>query len=104
VSGEVLSPSSVVYASNKGFKRYIGESGGFSPKALKKRAYIIYANGGVASARKFLMFNYYPPVKPGAEIFVPTREERNNRMSTSEIVAISTGLATIATLVFTIIR
>ena len=104
VSGEVLSPSSVVYTSSKGFKRYINESGGFAPKALKKRAYIIYANGGVASTRKFLFFNNYPEVKPGGEIFVPEKEERNNRLSTSEIVAISTGLATIATLVFTIVR
>ena len=104
VSGEVLSPSSVVYTSSKSFKRYINESGGFAPKALKKRAYIIYANGGVASTRKFLFFNNYPEVKPGGEIFVPEKEERNNRLSTSEIVAISTGLATIATLVFTIIR
>ncbi len=104
ISGEVLSPSSVVYEKNKGFKGYVRESGGFSPRALKKRSYIIYANGGVSSARKFLFFNVYPDVKPGAEIFVPTKEERNNRMSTSEIVAISTGLATIATLVFTILK
>ncbi len=104
VSGEVLSPSSVVYARNKGFKTYVRESGGFSPRALKKRAYIIYANGGVSSTKKFLFFNDFPDVKPGAEIFVPVKEERNNRLSTSEIVAISTGLATIATLVFTIVR
>jgi len=104
ISGEVLSPSAVVYTSSKSFKRYINESGGFAPKALKKRAYIIYANGGVASTRKFLFFNNYPEVKPGGEIFVPEKEERNNRLSTSEIVAISTGLATIATLVFTILR
>jgi len=104
VSGEVLSPSSVLYAGSKGFKNYIRESGGFSPKALKKRSYIIYASGSVASTRKFLLFNHFPSVKPGAEIFVPTKEERKNRLSTSEIVAISTGLATIATLIFTVLR
>jgi protein involved in polysaccharide export with SLBB domain len=104
VSGEVLSPSSVLYSGSKGFRRYIRESGGFSPKALKKRAYIIYANGGVASTRKFLLFNQFPSVKPGAEIFVPQKEDRKSRLSTSEIVAISTGLATIATLIFTILR
>ena len=104
VSGEVLSPSSVMFAGSKGFKRYINESGGFAPRALKKRAYIIYANGGVASTKKFLFFNNYPEVKPGGEIFVPQKEEKKNNLSTSEIVAISTGLATIATLVFTILR
>lgn len=104
ISGEVLSPSSVLYSDSKGFKKYIQESGGFAPKALKRRAYIIYANGATSSTRKFLFFNNYPSVKPGAEIFIPEKEERKNGLSTSEIVAISTGLATIATLIFTVIR
>jgi protein involved in polysaccharide export with SLBB domain len=104
MSGEVLSPSAVVYSSSKSFKNYIRQSGGFSPRALKKRSYIIYANGAVASTKKFLFFNNYPSVKPGAEIFVPAKEEKNNKLSTAEIVAISTGLATIATLIFTILK
>ncbi len=104
VSGEVLSPSSVLYAGSKGFRRYIGESGGFSPKAMKKRSYVIYANGSVASTRRFLLFNSYPSLKPGAEVFVPMKEEKKNRLSTGEIVAISTGLTTIATLIFTVLR
>lgn len=104
ISGEVLSPSSVLFANSKSFKKYVRESGGFSPKALKRRSYIIYANGSVASTRKFLFVNYYPSVKPGAEIFVPQKEERKGGISTSEVVAISTGLATIATLIFTVLR
>lgn len=103
VSGEVLSPSSVIYASGN-FKHYILRSGGFSPKALKRHSYIIYANGSIASTKKFLFFNKYPSIKPGAEIFVPKKEERKNRLSTSEIVAISTGMATIATLIFTVFK
>jgi protein involved in polysaccharide export with SLBB domain len=104
VSGEVLSPSSVVYIPSNSFKNYVLQSGGFSSKALKRRAYIIYANGSIASTKKFLFFNNYPSVKPGAEIFVPLKETRDNKLSTTEIVAITTGLATIATLVFTILR
>lgn len=104
VSGEVLSPNSVLYLPSKSFKSYVNQGGGFTSKALRKRSYIIYANGSVASTRKFLLFNNYPEVKPGSEIFVPRKEEKKNRLSTSEIVAISTGLATIATLIFTIIR
>lgn len=103
VSGEVLSPTSVVFASSS-FKKYILSSGGFSGKALKKRAYITYANGSTVGTKKILFFNHYPKVKPGAEIFVPRKEDSKNRLSTSEIVAISTGLATIATLIFTIFR
>jgi hypothetical protein len=43
-------------------------------------------------------------VKPGAEIFVPEKEEKKNTLSTTEVVSISTGLATIATLIFTVLR
>ena len=104
VSGEVLSPSSVIYTSSSDFKDYVRQSGGFGTRALKRRAYIVYANGSIASTKKFLFFNNYPDVKPGAEIYIPQKEERRKELSTSEVVAISTGLATIATLVFTILR
>lgn len=104
VSGEVLSPSSVIYTSSGSFKDYIRQSGGFGGRALKRRAYVVYANGSIASTRKFLFFNNFPDVKPGAEIYVPRKEERKGGIGTSEIVAISTGLATIAALIFTIVR
>lgn len=104
VSGEILSPSSVLYSGGKGFKQYVRESGGFSPKALRKRSYVIYANGSVASTRKILLFNHYPRLKPGAEIFVPTREEKKNGFTTSELIALTTGLATIAALIITVTK
>lgn len=104
VTGEILAPLSVVYSPSYTFKDYINKSGGFSPRAMKKGSYIMYANGSVASTKGFLFFRSYPSVKPGAEIFVPVKPEKKNRLSTSEIVAISTGLATIATLIFTIVR
>lgn len=104
VSGEVLSPSSIVYQPRISFKNYIRKAGGYSPKGMKKHAYIVYANGSIASTKRYLFFNVYPHVQPGAEIFIPTKEERKNRLSTSEIVAITTGLATIATLIFSITR
>lgn len=104
VSGEVLSPTSILFSANKSFRKCIRASGGFSPKAMKRHSYIVYANGSVASTKRFLFFSNYPKVQPGAEIFVPVKEERKNRLSTSEIVAITTGLATIATLIFTVLR
>ncbi|MBS1777313.1 MAG: SLBB domain-containing protein [Bacteroidetes bacterium] len=104
VTGEILSPTAIRFEGSNGFKRYIRRSGGFSSKALRKRCYVIYANGSVASTRNFLFIHHYPSVKPGAEIFVPTKAERKSKLSTSEIVAISTGLATIATLIFTVFR
>src|SRR5690606_22743790 len=62
VSGEVLSPNTVVFAKSKGFKQYINNAGGFSQNALKKRSYLIYATGSVKSTKRFLIFNNYPLV------------------------------------------
>lgn len=101
VSGEVLAPSAVIYTSS-GFKKYINNSGGFSGKAYKKRSYITYANGSVSGTKNFLFFKNYPKVKPGAEIFVPVKPENKGKLSTTEVVAITTALATIGTLVYTL--
>jgi len=70
---------------------------------LKRRSYVIYANGSVKSTKKFFVFNNYPVVKPGAEIFVPKKAEKN-KMSVGEVVGISTGLASLAAIVLTLIR
>lgn len=104
VSGEVLSPSAVVYGSSTGFRKYILRSGGFSGNAYKKRSYITYANGSVEGTKNFLFFKNYPHVKPGAEIFVPTKPTTKHKLTTTEIVAITTALTTIATLVYTVLK
>ena len=70
VTGEVLRPTNIVYSPNKSMKQYINGAGGFTYNANKKSAYIQYANGSVDAGSKFLFFNNYPVVKPGAEIFV----------------------------------
>jgi protein involved in polysaccharide export with SLBB domain len=104
ISGEVLSPSSVIFTSGKKLKAYVQESGGFSSKALQKRAFVVYANGSVVGTRKILFFNNYPTIKPGSEIFIPKKEDKARKITPTEIVAISTGLATIATLLFTVLK
>jgi len=93
ISGEVLSPVAVVYEPGKKFKHYISAAGGFSEQALRKRSYVVYANGSARSTKKVLFFNNYPKVKPGSEIFVPQREPRG-RMSAAQWVGIGGSLAT----------
>lgn len=93
VSGEVLSPVTVVYAKNMNFKEYISQAGGFSQRALRRRSYVVYANGAARSTRKVLFFNNYPKVMPGAEIFVPQRLERE-RMNAAQWVGLGSGVAT----------
>nr|MBC7612858.1 SLBB domain-containing protein [Pseudopedobacter sp.] len=103
VSGEALSPVTIVYTAKKGFKGYVNNAGGFSEKALKRRSYIIYANGTVKSTHKIFLFNSYPSVKPGAEIFIPAKEEKR-KLSAGEIVGITTGIASLGAIILTVIR
>jgi len=103
LTGEVLKPNSIVYVKGRSFKGYIDGAGGFSYNAYKKGAYIVYSNGSVAAARKFLFFNNYPQVKPGSEIFVPKRAERE-KLGIQGIVGISTAIASLAAILITVLR
>lgn len=103
VSGEVLSPVTIIYEKGKGFKSYISRSGGFSDRSLKRRAYILYANGSVKSTRKILFFNQYPSVNPGAEIYVPKKANKRP-ISAAEIVGISSGLASLVVIILNIVK
>jgi len=103
VTGEVLKPNSIVYIKGRSFKGYVDGAGGFSYNAYKKGAYIVYSNGSVAAAKKFLFFNNYPQVKPGAEIFVPKRAERE-KIGIQGIVGISTAIASLAAIFITLLK
>jgi len=64
VFGEIYFPKKVRFERNIGFRDYIRGAGGFTTQALKRRSYIVYANGEVKNTRKVLFFNSYPKVKP----------------------------------------
>jgi len=103
VSGEVLNPNNIVFRSGKSFKNYINGAGGFTANALKGRAYVKYANGSVEGARSFLFFNNYPKIKPGAEILVPKRAERE-RLTASAWIGIGTGLASLGAIIVSLLK
>ena len=103
VTGEVLNPNSIVYLPSKSFKQYINGAGGFTANAYKNGAYIKYANGSVESARKFLFFNNFPKVKPGAEILVPKRAERE-RMTAQSWIGLGTALTGLAAIIVSLLR
>jgi protein involved in polysaccharide export with SLBB domain len=103
VSGEVLSPNTVVYNKNKTFKSYILSAGGFGENAKKRRSYVIYANGAVKSTKKFLFFNNYPVVRTGAEIFVPENAEKR-KLTAAEGVGILAGLASLGAIVLGVLN
>lgn len=103
VTGEVLRPTNIVYSPNKSMKQYINGAGGFTYNANKKSAYIQYANGSVDAGSKFLFFNNYPRVKPGAEIFVPKRAPRE-KFGIAGISAVAAALSGLITALVVILR
>jgi len=103
VNGEVLYPVTTIFNQSRGFKYYISQGGGFSNKSLKGRSYVIYANGSVKSTSKIVFFNNYPAIEPGAELFVPQKEDKRP-ISAAEIVGVSGALASLAVIILNLVR
>jgi len=103
VNGEVLYPVTTVFNENRGFKYYISQGGGFSNKSLKRRSYVIYANGSVKSTNKIFFFNNYPAIEPGAELFV-AKKDVGNKISTQELLGITTGIASLGAIILGVLN
>lgn len=101
--GEVYFPKKVRFDKNYTFRDYVRGAGGFTSSALRRRSYIVYANGEVKSSRKALFFNRYPKVRPGAEIYVPAKSPHKG-ISSGEAVGLASALASIALVIVTIIN
>jgi len=99
VNGAVLYPNTLTYDKDRSWKDYINEAGGFTKQSLKRRAYIVYANGHVARARR-------NKVLPGCEIVVPVKPEKDEQTLTtaSKWISITSALATTAAVVLTAIK
>ncbi len=103
INGEVLYPVTTIYNLNKGFKYYISQGGGFSNKSRKRRSYVIYANGAVKSTSKILFFNSYPRIEPGAELFVPKKDD-SQKLSSQELLGLTTGIASLGAIILGIMN
>jgi protein involved in polysaccharide export with SLBB domain len=102
VNGEVLYPVTTIFNPGRSFKHYISKGGGFSNRSLKRRSYVIYANGSVKSTSKMFFFNNYPAIEPGAEVYVPQKADKRP-LSAAEIVGISSGLASLAVIILNLV-
>ena len=94
INGAVMYPNTVGYQKGKKAKYYINQAGGYSNKAKKSQAYIIYMNGTIAKV------NDGARPKPGCEIVVPEKEI--NKMTIAEKMTIGTSVASIATMIATL--
>ncbi|WP_158638363.1 SLBB domain-containing protein [Panacibacter ginsenosidivorans] len=104
ISGSVLFPTQIAYNKSYNFKDYLSSAGGVSDAGRRSKIYVIAANGKAQSTRSFLFFKKYPDVEPGSEIIVPAKEERTNRLTTGEVIGISSALASLAGVVIAILR
>jgi protein involved in polysaccharide export with SLBB domain len=98
IAGEVLYPISVRFQGNLSLKDYLRAAGGASDRGKPKDAYIVYANGEVDRANKFLFFRNYPEVRPGATIYVPRKEEERD-LTPQERISIYSALVSMAAIV-----
>lgn len=74
IDGEVFNPTQSIYRSNKSFRNYITNAGGFKKTADRNRTYIMYSNGEIERTRSFLFIRSYPKVLSDSQIFVPEKQ------------------------------
>lgn len=94
INGEVMFSNTTPYVKGKNLKYYIEKAGGYSQRAKKSKAYVVYMNGSVAKAKK----RSSKLVQPGCEIVVPARAEREG-LSATEILSLGSTSASLATVV-----
>lgn len=98
VNGEVCYPNTVSYLHGKSGRYYVNQAGGFSSMARRRKAYIVYPNGHVAKLCSSTK------VEPGSEIFVPSKEKRNNTSMAMQWASISSSLVTAAAVIISIFK
>ena len=105
VMGEVLKPTTIAYDPTVTFREYLNRAGGFTRQALRRRVYGISPNGQITRTYSWLGFRRYPTTEPGMEIIVPARAaDRNEKLSSTERIAIISGITSLTALLLTVVR
>ena len=99
INGEVMFSNTTPYVKGKNLKYYIEKAGGYSQRAKKSKAYVVYMNGSVEKAKR----RSSKLVQPGCEIVVPAREEREG-LKPTEILSLGSTSASLATVVLALMN
>ena len=99
INGEVMFSNTTPYVKGKSLKYYIEKAGGYSQRAKRSKAYVVYMNGSVAKAKK----RSSKLVQPGCEIVVPARQEREG-LKPTEILSLGSTSASLATVVLALMN
>ena len=102
--GQIVVPSLIRHEKSLSFKDYINKSGGFDTDAIRRKSYVIYPNGDIASTSNFLFFKSYPKITPGSLLLVPKKVKNNNPVTAQEVLGLGTGVAALALLIDRIAR
>lgn len=104
VQGAVLNPATVNYETSYSLKDYISEAGGFTSRAIRRKLYVVYANGSVDRTRKVLFFNKFPRMEAGSTIIVPAQpKQEGSRLSPGERVGLYGLLGSLAIALATVL-
>lgn len=96
ISGNVMYPNTVIYDGNMRVKDFVEMAGGYGFRSKKNKAYVIYMNGTVARAGKYMK----DVVQPGCEIVVPAKSK--NPSALQNALSIATTSASLATMIATV--
>lgn len=76
VTGRVQSPLKITYDKhNNRMMYYIDKAGGYGIKPWRKRVFVTYANGRSRRTKTIFFIHFYPKVKEGCTVTVPTRPD-----------------------------
>ena len=97
VMGAVTYPNTITFKEKKDLKYYINASGGFEKYARKKKSFVIYMNGMVATGKR-------AEVRPGCIIIVPAKTVSNAEpIKWNEVIGMLSSSASTAAVVLSAI-
>lgn len=98
ISGAVMYPNTVLYKPGEKLSYYVNQAGGYN-RAKKGKIFAVYMNGTVSRLKR----NTNKLIEPGCEIIIPGKGPKN-RMSVAEIIGMGTSVASMATMVATMVN
>lgn len=104
ISGDVLYPVSVKFDQSASLKHFVDQAGGFNNTALRKRSYVVTANGAVRRTKSFIGIRFYPRVSPGSHVFVPKNTKPKSNFSIDRVLGLTSSLVTTYLLITNLIK
>ena len=90
-------PNTVVYQEDMKLKDYIEQAGGYTDKAKKSKVFAVNMDGTVTMVKKA------KDIRPGAQIVVPTKEERE-KLNFTQYISIFSTIAMMGSVIATLLK